>query len=132
MLVRAGYQTESRFSDTVDCVHPDTPVMHFYLMSKSDALAPEHLITLIPEHLHAPPGGSGEEARAQVSGGVQRVTAVQPHGDADAQQDQTHGQWLHASRSTHVPAVHNRQNTEDQHPRPHHLMTDGDQLSELP
>ncbi len=77
---------------------------------------------LVPEHLHAPSSGGGEETRAQVSGGVQRVTTVQSHRDADAQQDQTHGQRLHASRSTNVPAIHNRQNTDNQHSRPHHLM----------
>lgn len=79
------------------------------------------LLHSLPEDLHPPASHGSEEAGPQVPGRVERVAAVQPHGDADGHDDQADGQRLHAFGGTDVPAIHDGQDAEDQHACPHHL-----------
>lgn len=75
----------------------------------------------LPEHLHAPAGHSGEEARSEVPGRVDGVAAVQTHGHSDGHDDQADAQWLHAFRSANVLLVGDGQDAQDEGTGANHL-----------
>lgn len=75
----------------------------------------------LPEHLHAPSGHSGEEARSQVPRRVDGVAAVQTHGHGDGHDDQADAQWLHAFGSANVLPVSDGQDAQDEGAGADHL-----------
>lgn len=75
----------------------------------------------LPEHLHAPSGHSGEEARSEVPRRVDGVAAVQTHGHGDGHDDQADAQWLHAFGSADVLPVSDGQDAQDEGAGADHL-----------
>lgn len=84
----------------------------------------------LPEDLHPPSCHSCEQSGSQVSGWVQGVATVQPHGHADGHDDQADGQRLDAFRSSDVSAVDDSKNAQNQHTCSHHLREMEQQTSD--
>lgn len=69
----------------------------------------------LPEHVHAPPGHSCEEPRAEVSCRVDGVAAVEPHGHGDGHDGQADAQGLHTFWGADVLPVSDGQDAQDEH-----------------
>lgn len=78
--------------------------------SQIGGFSPERL----PEHVHAPPSHSREEARPKVSGRVDGVAAVQAHGHSDGHDDQADAQRLHSFWGADILLVSDGQDAQDE------------------